>query len=279
MDWDEVQDSADILLAQGICRLSRAPSIRPKDIDGTFPCNYLISREEIPLYIGEASCAAARMKVQFDARRSTFYKNHVKSQSDCVASILDFNLRLVETRFGRKEIEDFGIVNLPTPLNRFQLGKRQACPPATDHAQWDAVQAASSELIVAGAEQCLGREFHAWRKGRPPASAGIYIIKSSLDEIIYVGESSNVLKRFQTHGTLTYFSAVRRNLGTDILGYSLQTRNSKKRYFEPEEDVSVTEFLGGCSVAFFPVSIGRFEVEEHLIRRLKPTLNRKSNYR
>ena len=144
------------------------------------------------------------------------------------------------------------------------------------HEYWDTVQDDYAKLIIVGTERCLESKLQNWREGRCTPSSGIYIIRASDGDIIYVGESSDILKRFETHGTVTYFSAVRRNLGTDILGFTLQTRNGKKRYFEQGEDRSVTEFLMGCSIAFFPVSVGRIEVEEHLIKQLQPILNRKS---
>lgn len=275
-DWRAVQAKSDSLLSEGIFRLLQAPAASPASVREAWPGNYLISRDSNPLYIGEASSLAARIKVQFDEKRSTFYKNYLKINLECGVEITEFQLRIVETRIGRKEIEDFGIVNLGTSLNRFQLGKRQPAAMAAGCANWDALQDRAAELIPAGADLCLEQSFQPWRSGRTDATAGIYLIKDPDGQIIYVGESSDIFVRYQTHSGTTYFLAVRRNLGCDILGYTLQARNGKKRYFDDHEDQAVSDYLGGCSIAFCPVTLGRYEVEEFLIRKLRPVLNRRS---
>lgn len=279
MDWSDIQNISNALLAEGVCRLSRSSPVSPAEVHETFPGNYLVSEATTPRYIGEASVISARVKTQFDERRSTFYKNYLRFTTVDAIAISEFKLRFIRTEIGRKEIEDFGIANLRTPLNKFQIGKRQICPPAEDHAKWDAVQDRASELVKFGAAQCLEQRFHQWRDGKSQSTAGLYLIRNSAGTIIYVGESSDIFARFQTHSSRTYFSAVRRNLGSDILGYHLQTRKGKKRYFEDSEDLSVSEYLRECSIAFCPVALGRYEVEEHLIEKLRPILNRKSKMR
>ncbi len=275
-DWRAVQAMSDSLLSEGIFRLLQASAASPESVREAWPGNYLISRDNNPLYIGEASSLAARIKIQFDERRSTFYKNYLKINLESAVGIREFQLRLIETRIGRMEIEDFGIANLGTSLNRFQLGKRQPAAMATGCANWDALQDRAADLIRTGADLCLEQSFQPWRSGQTDATAGIYLIKNSDGQIIYVGESSDIFTRYRTHSATTYFSAVRRNLGCDILGYTLQTRNGKKRYFDDHEDQAVSDYLDGCAIAFCPVALGRYEVEEHLIRKLRPALNRKS---
>jgi len=197
-DWRAVQAKSDSLLSEGIFRLLQAPAASPASVREAWPGNYLISRDSNPLYIGEASSLAARIKVQFDEKRSTFYKNYLKINLECGVEITEFQLRIVETRIGRKEIEDFGIVNLGTSLNRFQLGKRQPAAMAAGCANWDALQDRAAELIPAGADLCLEQSFQPWRSGRTDATAGIYLIKDPDGRIIYVGESSDIFVRYQT---------------------------------------------------------------------------------
>ena len=276
ISWDDLQATTDPLLAEGLCRLLRAPIQRFDRVLDNFPCNYLICVDEIPVYVGEGINAANRIRVQFDERRSTFYKTFMKFEPDSRFSISSFKLRVMETRFGRKEIEDFGIVNLATKLNKFQLGKRQLCRAAESHGEWDEVQSRHCEIIDSGARRCLESEFADWPLAAHESVAGIYLIKARSGDIIYVGESSDISSRYQTHASHTYFSAVRRNLGTDILEFKLQTINGRKRYFEPNEDREVSEFLSKCSIAFIPVNLGRLEIEEKLISELQPVLNRKS---
>lgn len=107
--------------------------------------------------------------------------------------------------------------------------------------------------------------------------AGLYIVKDKSDKIIYIGESSNIGERIKTHSGRTYFSALRRHIGTDILGFELQEIKEKKRYFSEIEDRKVTEFLKTCKVTLFPVTLGRYEFEEYLIKKYRPLLNRKDN--
>lgn len=276
IEWEKIQSSASAILAEGIFMLKNAPIQLPQQVSAVHPCNYIISLNNVVHYIGEGGSAGSRIKVQFDERRSTFYKNYLKTKPEITQSITAFDLRLIRTNIGRKEIEDFGIVNFPAPLNRFQLGKRLLHQPATSHAQWDAVQTGSTVLLKQGAARCMESGFSIWSDAAAPLVCGIYLIKNGVGEVIYVGESSDIGTRYQTHCHRTYFSAVRRNLGQQLLGYELQERNGKKRYFEPHEDEEISAFLDRCSVAFIPVNFGRYEVEEFLIKKLKPILNRKS---
>lgn len=43
------------------------------------------------------------------------------------------------------------------------------------------------------------------------------------------------------------------------------------------EDKKVTEFLRTCKSTVFPVAFGRYELEEYLIKKHRPLLNRKDN--
>lgn len=138
------------------------------------------------------------------------------------------------------------------------------------------LQELSANLLTQGETRCEEIDFRPWAVATAPDSSGLYLIRSPQGEIIYVGESSGIKARFRTHGTQTYFSAVRRNLGVDLLGFQLQTIKGKKRYFSDEEDRRVTNYLSQCSIGFFPVPIGRYELEEHLIDKHRPILNRKA---
>mgnify|MGYP000079587162 CR=1 FL=1 len=273
MDWNTAQSCADDLLAEGLYALLSAPKL------STYPQgagNYLFSLAGAPMYVGEAMDCRKRLAQQMDERRSTFYKNYRGAGSDPIYDISSFTVQSISVALGRKEIEDFGIVNLPTQLNRFQLGKRTVRPPANGADQWMRLQEQAADLLSQGARLCESIAFESWAAATAPDSSGLYLICSPQGEIIYVGESSDIRDRFRTHGTRTYFSAVRRNLGVDLLGFQLQTIKGKKRYFSDDEDGQVTDYLNQCSVGFFPVSIGRYELEEHLIAKHRPVLNRKA---
>lgn len=273
MDWRETQANADDLLAEGLFALTSAPTT---DAHPKVAGNYLISLAGKPMYVGEARDCRKRLSQQMDERRSTFYKNYSGLGGDSIEPISSFAIQTITVAFGRKEIEDFGIVNLPAPLNRFQLGKRAIQPSANSTERWMRLQELSADLLSQGADRCEVIDFRLWAMATAPDSSGLYLIRSPHGEIIYVGESSDVNARFRTHGGRTYFSAVRRNLGVDVLGFELQTIKGKKRYFSDDEDGRVTSYLGQCSIGFFPVSVGRYELEEHLIAKHRPILNRKA---
>ena len=182
----------------------------------------------------------------------------------------------METRIGRKEIEEFGIVNVPAELNRFQRGKRSQADTASDTHCWEAVQARSSEILLEGERALLGRGYTPWFEASVPHCAGIYVVRSN-DRLIYIGESSDIGDRHATHSGTTYFSALRRHIGTEILGFTLKTIKGKTRYLDDEEDKSVTRYLRDCQIAAMPVSFGRYELEEFLIKKHHPLLNRKEN--
>ncbi|MGY8808652.1 MAG: GIY-YIG nuclease family protein, partial [Fidelibacterota bacterium] len=97
------------------------------------------------------------------------------------------------------------------------------------------------------------------------------------DGLIYIGESSNIYQRYKTHSGTTYFSALRRHIGTDILNFFLKSKNGRKRYFTDSEDSMVDIYLKKCKISYMKINFGRFELEEYLIRKYHPLLNRKEN--
>jgi len=242
------------------------------------PGNYMISLDGEPHYIGEAKNLAARLKQQFKTKTSTFFKNYLKTEPDHPSEIVDFQVQYMETSFGRKEIEDFGVVNIPTKLNRFQLDKRKRIPPAADGAWWAEIQACSREIIVEGEAEFFTQLLSPMLEAPVPHCAGLYSVwTDNRDKPIYIGESSDIGKRHKTHCQQTYFSALRRHVGTEILGYSLKNIKGRKRYFPESEDRMVTNYLSSCLFSFMPVALGRIEIEEYLIRKHRPLLNRKGN--
>jgi len=119
--------------------------------------------------------------------------------------------------------------------------------------------------------------FKAWFDCDVKIVSGLYLVKDKKDELIYIGESSNIYDRYCTHSGRTYFSALRRHIGTDVFRYNLIEINGKKRYFNEKEDIEITKYLKQCKAVFFPVYFGRYEIEEFMIKKHKPLLNRKDN--
>lgn len=278
LDWDDVQERANAILAEGIFTLRTSPFRLARDGSSAGPGNYLISLNGIPYYIGEASNLSARLKQQFNPKTTTFYKNYLKSQAVDRADISDFHAQHMTTHMGRKEIEDFGIANIPTRLNRFQLNKRPIHAPALDGALWHSVQEQCQELITQGEERLWSRQKSHMLEADVPERPGLYVVwNDRSDQIIYIGESSDLRARHDVHCKHTYFSALRRNVGTTLLGFELQEIKGRRRYFAEHEDRMVTDYLRHSTYQFMPVSLGRLELEEFLIRKYRSALNRKGN--
>lgn len=279
IDWTRCQALADQALAEGAFLLRQQSQLHPQQVTDTCPGNYLISHGgEPPFYVGEAQNIVARVKQQFKPDCSTFYKTVLKKHSYCHLHMDVFSVQCSKTTIGRKELEEFCIVNLPTHLNKFQLGKRGVVPHATSSLVWEAIQAKSVDLLDQGVEAALAQQSVPWFEASPPSLAGLYIVRhGAKNERIYIGESSDLSERYSTHSKLTYFSALRRHIATEMLGFELKTRDNKKRYLTQMEDEAVTNILRASGWAHLSVSLGRFELEEFLIRKYRPRLNRKNN--
>ena len=101
--------------------------------------------------------------------------------------------------------------------------------------------------------------------------AGIYCVWNKND-LIYIGETTDVAERYKSHSTDTYFSALRRSVGTKIFDFEFI---GKKKFRTPDDD-EITAYLNGCDYAWMPAAFGRREIEEHLIETRQPLLNKKS---
>jgi predicted GIY-YIG superfamily endonuclease len=259
------------------------------DAQSKSPGNYLISHEGLPLYIGESLDIKKRLKEQFGSS-STFYKNYLQKKSTIDIPInlelLDFQMKFIETKIGRKEVEEFGIVNLETSLNKFQLGKKDKVILDVPPRIWEVMQNQASAIISDGTKLISDETATTWYEAKLPSLAGLYHITHSTDGLIYIGESTNIYARWKTHGTDTRFSALRRHIGTDLLHFQLKTKSElglvinakkdKRMYLNDQEDLLVNKYLTNCTIKFLPIRYGRMELEEHLIRSLQPMLNRKS---
>lgn len=276
LDWGTVKAYADAFLAQGIFALRSQPVAEPASVRSGDPGNYLISLDGRPVYIGEGHDLGVRLRQQFNARTTTFYKNYLKSSPADPAPITAFTLQYMTTLLGRKEIEDFGIANIPTPLNRFQLGKRAVREPAASCEAWSRIQAASNDLLAQGEAQFWAVAPSPMLQAEVPSQPGLYALWAGTPpRVVYIGESSDLRARHKTHCTQTYFSALRRNVGMALLGFELHEKRGKCRYFTDEEDRRLNEFLGCCGYQYMEVTLGRLELEERLIAHETPVANRK----
>lgn len=272
-NWSFVQSKSNEILGSGLSTILEGEVYNSAS---TFPIttgNYLISNKQIH-YVGEAQNLDKRLKQQFSAR-STFYKNYLKTTTNAVS--IDFVIRLIETRLGRKEFEEFTIVNLPADLNRFQRNKRSEVILETNKSFWSKTQGNTDELLLSGAVAFSNVLYTSWIGSTPKSEAGIYSIEHKTHGLIYIGESSGLRDRWKTHSSKTYFSALRRNIGRTLFDFELQTIKNKKKYFSSVEDDKINQFLSDCRYKCMPVKFGRIELEEFLIKNHQPLLNRKGN--
>ena len=279
--WDNIQKQSDEILSDGLFRLKSQLYSDISTVTNKESGNYLISLDKTPFYIGEGKELSKRLKQQSKTTTSTFFKNFLKltktNQLIRPTTIDKFKVQFMETKIGRKEVEEFGIVNIPTKLNSFQLDKRRKFIIAEHKGLWNSVQLNYKELLLEGESKIFKTTFTPWFATQIYSKAGLYLVKDKTDKLIYIGESSDVGERISTHSGRTYFSALRRHIGTEILGFKLQERNGKERYFSDIEDQKVTDFLKSCKAIIFPVAFGRYELEEFLIQKHRPLLNRKDN--
>jgi len=280
ISWDICQEISDEILFAGLDILkSRTKTsfdnLKPIDFDFG---NYLISESGRFYYIGESKNIYARIIQHSNKKRSTFYKNYLKKYGELAYLKIDeFDLQFINTNIARKEVEEFGIVNLPSILNKFQIGKRDVYNGSSNQKLWENIQNNYNNLLVEGETAFLKQKYLNWYDANPPNNAGIYLVQHIKDGLIYIGESSNIYQRYKTHSGTTYFSALRRHIGTDILNFFLKSKNGRKRYFTDSEDSMVDIYLKKCKISYMKINFGRFELEEHLIRKYHPLLNRKEN--
>ncbi|WP_445764134.1 GIY-YIG nuclease family protein [Yeosuana sp.] len=281
MTWDNIQNQSDEILSDGLFALKSRPFDNFSNVTEKGFGNYLISLDKKPFYIGEAKELSKRIKQQSKSTTSTFYKNYLKAtktnQLLKPVDIDSFKIQFITTNIGRKEIEEFGIVNLPTKLNSFQLDKRKKFEIKNHNGLWLNVQNEFADILKQGETKLFKTTFQPWFNLTTISNAGLYLVKDKSDRLIYIGESSDVGERITTHSGRTYFSALRRHIGTEILGFQLKEINKKKRYFSDSEDKKVTDFIRSCKATVFAVNFGRYELEEYLIKKHRPLLNRKDN--
>lgn len=287
INWNELQEKSNDILAEGLSHLLEG---RYYEFGGKYTKgqgNYVISYSGIPLYIGEAKDLNKRLTQHY--RGSTFYKNYNENgvKLDLPANLImdDFRHQNIITQIGRKEIEEFGIVNLPAPLNKFHKDKRERFLPVSSTQSWETAQEQAAQLVKQGESIVLSQKPLSWKQVSPKSVPGIYAIFNEHDELIYIGESTNLEERYVTHSCKTRFSAFRRQLATEILSFKLKTKkelgydssDNRRKFVTQSEDEEITYYIYKCRLIMIAVYFGRLELEEHLIRNNQPLLNRKGN--
>ncbi|HEV7691554.1 MAG TPA: hypothetical protein VGO52_12050 [Hyphomonadaceae bacterium] len=270
IDWTYVQADAEVILADGLEALKAAAKVKPSQVREEFPCNYLVSLQGEARHVGEGECAQSRLRQQCREASSVFYKAYLKKPGPHVA-IGEFDMALMRTDLGRKELEEFGALRL-----RPGKGKRmEAAVEHEDTGLWEVVQAQHARLLDEGVAAVMARRPVSWFDSQPSTGPGVYAVLHE-DRLIYVGESPDLAERHEMHSDHTCFSALRRHIGVELLDYELQEIGGRRRSFTDDQDWKVTRFLSDCEAVFVPVGLGRYELEERLIATHAPLLNSKS---
>jgi hypothetical protein len=267
IDWTYVQADAELILADGLEALKAAPQVKPAQMRDDFAYNYLVSLKGEARYVGEGQ--RGRLRQQFREASPAFYKTYLKKPGPH-AALAEFDVQVMRTDLGRKELEEFGALRL-----RPGKGKRPEAVEREDTGLWEVVQAQHERLLGEGVAAVMAMKPRSWFDCEPSTGPGLYTVIHQ-DRLIYVGECPDLAERHETHSDHTCFSALRRHIGVELMGYELQEIGGRRRSFTDDQDWKVTRFLSDCEAAFVAVGLGRYELEERLIATHSPVLNAKA---
>jgi len=107
-----------------------------------------------------------------------------------------------------------------------------------------------------------------------PKQPGIYIIRNLSNEIVYVGETSNLQERMNDLKD-TRHHTLRRAVGHMEFSCkpNFQKATSKKKFLENIEKFVTEFFKANLSLTYCATKIGRKEIEEYLVKKYKPKYN------
>ena len=278
MDWIYCQNNSDKILCEGLSCLKKSTSSNWQEVSSTMFGNYLISNSQKAYYIGQSKKILRRLWQHLGNTNSKFYREFKKKCKSELAILNNlelnyFKVRTLETKIGRRELEEFGIVNLPTILNISHKNKRTPVFEETHTDIWGKVQGKHKDLLSQGEKLFFKQKLFNWDEVELSAAPSVYRVFDKSGQLIYLGETVNIEKRHLAHSRRSYISALRRNVGTDIFKFDFVG----KKKFCPRHDEAITQFLQSCSIAYMKVSFGRLELEEYLIKKYKSVLNRKDN--
>jgi predicted GIY-YIG superfamily endonuclease len=271
LSWPDLQRHADAVLASGLRDLmaQRAGSWGPVSLHG--PGVYAFADGTLTAYVGESTSVSWRIGQHRDPGSRFLLDLSAAGIGDPASRI---GIRSLAVDVGRLELEEFAIACLQPSLNRMRRLSRAALvyEDATPDL-WRAVQADAARLLRAGVKVGLETPSVPWGRMQPPRTAGLYILRDSQGRPLYVGETDALAERLRTHaGSRSYFSALRRHVGTKVLGLAFAP--NVRRGFSPPDESAISTYLATCSIAILPLALGRWELERELVHELRPTLNR-----
>jgi len=270
LSWSTLQRHADGVLAAGLRTLLVQPAVGWGAVDVHGAGVYAFFDDAAALYVGEAIVVSSRI-VQHRKLGSAFL---VGLASVGGPEATRPRIRALPVDLGRLDLEEFAIACLRPSSNRMRLASRAAL--AFDDADldlWARVQADAQRLLREGVRVASDVPSVPWREMQPPSGPGLYIVRDRNGRPVYVGESDALAERLKTHGgSRSYFSALRRHVGTEILGLSFAP--DVRRGFSLADEAAISAYLASCSIAIHPLNVGRWELERELVHQLGPQLNR-----
>ena len=111
--------------------------------------------------------------------------------------INDFTVQVIHTKIGRKELEEFGIVNLPAILNKAHKGARKRLFGNPNEGIWGIVIENYKPLFEDGEQVLRNIKFNNWQRVIAYKSPAIYWIEH-IDHGL-IGETYDMKKRFKNH--------------------------------------------------------------------------------
>jgi len=284
--WEECQSNSDQILAAGLETLLTADLNTIGEAAQSGTGIYLFYTDEEYLYIGETLDLRKRLAQHLrPSEKSVFMKNYrdylqgtqtlpgIDIEETFTIAQKNVYYDAISVSFGRKELEEYGIINLPAVLNRFQIkARRYTRRKEVDLELWSECQRMTETLLCEGGQILFAQSSNFWSDTQPPNLPGIYLVINE-EEPVYIGETTNLFERYKTHSTDTYFSALRKNVGRTLFNAEF----IKPKRFAANVDRQIDVFLSECTYQFFAVQLGRRELEEILINKFQPKFNRKTS--
>jgi hypothetical protein len=271
LSWPELQRHADAVLVSGLLDLMSQPASAWGPVSLHGPGVYAFADGDVTAYVGESTSVSWRVAQHRDPGSTFLLGLAASGIDDAVPRVA---IRTIAVDIGRLELEEFAIACLQPSLNRMRrLSRRALAYEASSPDLWRAVQADADRLLRAGTVAAADIAPVPWKSMRPPTGAGLYILRDASGRPLYVGESDALAERLRTHaGSRSYFSALRRHVGIDVLGLAFAP--NVKRGFSPADESAISAYLATCAIAILPLALGRWELERELVHELRPILNR-----
>lgn len=272
MNWQELQNNHHVVLRGSLLDSLNCPNLRHVKEASTQAGNYLIYNQKQLLYVGQGLNIQKRLSSHFKNSKYTVYGNNLLFKE-------------FPNQLGRKEFEEYVMFYLKTANNtshKKRIFKVFEESEETALSMWKQSHSIKQKLLSEGLIEAVEKVNNNWEDTEQP---GVYLVRRN-NELIYVGETLSLNQRISSHHMRTRMSVLRRTIAKDIMGFNLKTqaelgnlksRDKKKSFLTSKEDLLVNQFISECNFSIYRVLIGRIELEEMLIQRLSPMLNRKGN--